>query len=94
MGKLARWGKDLFGDKMTDKHDDLPRAAADSNAPGREQRQETRRRALARLGLIGLVGYSAPTVLRIDRSARAGTLPSECVDPPNFPPGFPPPPCP
>lgn len=51
---------------------------------------ESRRRALARLGLASIAVYAAPTVLRIDRSARAVILPSECEPPPDFPPGFPP----
>jgi len=54
----------------------------------------TRRRALARLGLATAVAYSVPTLVRIDRSARAIILPTPCDDPPNFPPNSPPPFCP
>jgi hypothetical protein len=54
----------------------------------------SRRRALARLGLATAVAYSVPTLVRIDRSARAIVLPSPCDDPPNFPPGPAPPFCP
>jgi hypothetical protein len=54
----------------------------------------SRRRALARLGLAAAVAYSAPTLVRIDRSARAIILPTPCDDPPNSPPDEPPPFCP
>lgn len=52
---------------------------------------ETRRKALARLGLTAAAVYSAPTVLRIDRSARA-QAPSQNPGngagvPPDCPPG-------
>jgi hypothetical protein len=36
-----------------------------------DDRQVSRRKALARLGLGAAVVYSAPTVLRLDRSANA-----------------------
>lgn len=54
----------------------------------------SRRRALARLGFAAAVAYSTPTIIKIDRSARAVILPTPCEPPPDFPPGFPPPPCP
>jgi len=54
----------------------------------------SRRRALARLGLAAAAAYTAPTLVRIDRSARAQLLPTPCDDPPNFPPNSPPPFCP
>ena len=58
-------------------------------------RSANRRRALARLGLAAAVAYSVPTLVRIDRSARAIVLPSPCDDPPNVPDGSPAPPfCP
>jgi hypothetical protein len=41
----------------------------------------SRRQALARLGLAGAVAYSAPTILHLDRSAKATILPS-CENPP------------
>lgn len=65
-------------------------AAPQESAPTDRPVTESRRRALARLGLAGLAAYSAPSVLRIDRTARAAILPPECEPPPDFPPGFPP----
>ena len=44
----------------------------------------SRREALARLGLATAIAYSAPTILHLDRSAKAQILPS-CVPPPGFP---------
>lgn len=72
---------------MTDKANGLPDTAA---SEGRIPATESRRRALARLGLASLVAYSAPSIVRIDRTARAAILPPECEPPPDFPPGFPP----
>jgi hypothetical protein len=40
-----------------------------------------RRRALARLGLSAAAAYSAPTLLRIDRSAQAQIFPTPCPPP-------------
>jgi hypothetical protein len=57
---------------------------------GKHGASESRRRALARLGLASLAAYSAPSIVRIDRTARAAILPPECEPPPDFPPGFPP----
>lgn len=37
-----------------------------------------RRKAPARLGLAAGVAYAAPTILHLDRSANAKTLPSPC----------------
>ena len=48
--------------------------AADEMTPSRRQ-------ALARLGLAGVVAYAAPTILHLDRSAKATILPS-CENPP------------
>lgn len=57
-----------------------------------------RRRALARLGLSVAAAYSAPTLLRIDRSAQAQIFPTPCPPPgggaprpPGCPPGSGPP---
>jgi hypothetical protein len=44
----------------------------------------SRRQALAKLGLAATVAYAAPTILHLDRSAKAQILPS-CVPPPGFP---------
>jgi hypothetical protein len=41
----------------------------------------SRRQALARLGFAGAVAYVAPTILHLDRSAKATILPS-CENPP------------
>ncbi len=41
----------------------------------------SRRQALARLGFAAAVAYSAPTILHLDRSAKAQILPS-CENPP------------
>jgi hypothetical protein len=45
----------------------------------------SRRQALARLGFAGAVAYAAPTILHLDRSAKATILPS-CENPPGGPP--------
>lgn len=45
----------------------------------------SRRQALTRLGLTVAVAYAAPTVLHLDRSAKAQILPS-CENPPGGPP--------
>ena len=44
-------------------------------------RQLSRRRALARLGIAATVAYAAPTIIRLDRSANAKVLPSPCPPP-------------
>ncbi len=44
----------------------------------------SRRQALARLGLTVAAAYAAPTVLHLDRSAKAGIQPS-CQNPPSGP---------
>ena len=41
----------------------------------------SRRRALARLGIAAGVAYTAPTIVRLDRSANAKALPSPCPPP-------------
>jgi hypothetical protein len=41
----------------------------------------SRRQALARLGFATAVAYAAPTILHLDRSAKAQILPS-CENPP------------
>jgi hypothetical protein len=41
----------------------------------------SRRRALARLGIAAGVAYTAPTIVRLDRSANAKVLPSPCPPP-------------
>ncbi|MEX2408375.1 MAG: hypothetical protein WD489_04635, partial [Rhodovibrionaceae bacterium] len=56
---------------------------------GTDQTTLSRRTALKRLGLATAVAYSVPSLLRIDRSAKAGVLPSFCP-PPGSP--LPPPP--
>jgi hypothetical protein len=38
----------------------------------------SRRKALTRLGLAAGVAYAAPTIVHLDRSANAKTLPSPC----------------
>ena len=45
----------------------------------------SRRQALARLGFAAAVVYAAPTILHLDRSAKAQVLPS-CINPPGVPP--------
>lgn len=42
-----------------------------------------RREALAKLGLAATVAYTAPTILRLDRSANAQVLPSPACPPPS-----------
>ena len=44
----------------------------------------SRRQALARLGFAAAVAYAAPTILHLDRSAKAQVLPS-CEPPPGLP---------
>jgi len=41
----------------------------------------SRRKALTRLGLAAGVIYAAPTIVQLDRSANAKTLPSPCPPP-------------
>lgn len=41
----------------------------------------SRRRALARLGFAAAVAYSAPTIVRLDRTANAKVRPSPCPPP-------------
>jgi len=45
----------------------------------------SRRQALARLGFAAAVAYAAPTILHLDRTAKAQVLPS-CINPPGVPP--------
>lgn len=45
----------------------------------------SRRQALARLGFAAAVAYAAPTILHLDRTAKAQVLPS-CINPPGAPP--------
>lgn len=73
---------------MTDQAKSPPATAATGDS--KRGASESRRRALARLGLASLAAYSAPSIIRIDRTARAAILPPECEPPPDFPPGFPP----
>ncbi|SMF63269.1 hypothetical protein SAMN06265365_12293 [Tistlia consotensis] len=42
---------------------------------------ESRRRALVKLGLTAAIAYSAPTLIRVDRSANATVLPTPCGPP-------------
>ena len=44
-------------------------------------RAMSRRKALTRLGLAAGVIYAAPTIVQLDRSANAKTLPSPCPPP-------------
>ena len=56
-----------------------PRQTVPGEAAGGRAEKLPRRVALARLGIAAGVAYAAPTVLRIDRSARAMLDPSaEC----------------
>jgi hypothetical protein len=73
---------------MTDQAKGPPETAATNGS--KRGTSESRRHALARLGLASLAAYSAPSIVRIDRTARAAILPPECEPPPDFPPGFPP----
>lgn len=41
----------------------------------------SRRKALARLGLTAVAAYSAPSLMKLDRAAQAGVLPSFCPPP-------------
>jgi hypothetical protein len=50
----------------------------------------SRRRALARLGIAAGVAYTAPTIVRLDRSANAKALPSPCPPPSSKGKGSPP----
>ncbi len=65
-----------------------PRGAnrgADRESSGGEELTASRRQALARLGFAAALAYTAPTVLHLDRSAKAQILPS-CQNPPGGPP--------
>jgi hypothetical protein len=50
-------------------------------ATAAEMLTPSRRQALARLGFATAVAYAAPTILHLDRSAKATILPS-CENPP------------
>ena len=63
---------------MTDRLPDL-------EAPRANDREVSRRAALAKLGLATGLAYSAPTILHLDRQAKAVILPS-CRTPPGVPP--------
>lgn len=52
-----------------------------SNIEDRTSNAMSRRKALARLGLAAGVAYAAPTIVHLDRSANAKTLPSPCPSP-------------
>ncbi len=52
---------------------------------GEAELTASRRQALARLGFAAAVAYAAPTILHLDRSAKAQILPS-CENPPGGPP--------
>jgi hypothetical protein len=82
------------GDSMTNDSDRKATTASAQTSSDASPLSTSRRRALARLGLATAVAYSVPTLVRIDRSARAIILPTPCDDPPNFPPDDPPPFCP
>lgn len=60
----------------TEKEQELP--APQAEAAGMTP---SRRQALARLGFATAVAYAAPTILHLDRSAKAQILPS-CENPP------------
>lgn len=66
------------------------RAVSETNGPDGAQ-SISRRRALARLGIAAGVAYTAPTLVRLDRSANAKVLPSPCPPPGGG--GSPPPGC-
>lgn len=51
------------------------------NKPQTTKTALSRRSALARLGIAATVAYSAPTIVRLDRSANAKVLPSPCPPP-------------
>jgi len=52
-----------------------------SNSEDRTSGAMSRRKALTRLGLAAGVAYAAPTIVHLDRSANAKTLPSPCPPP-------------
>jgi hypothetical protein len=49
-----------------------------STSEDRTPRAMSRRKALTRLGLAAGIAYAAPTIVHLDRSANAKTLPSPC----------------
>jgi hypothetical protein len=51
---------------------------------GKPELTASRRQALARLGFAAAVAYASPTILHLDRSAKAQTGPS-CTPPPGQP---------
>lgn len=62
-----------------------PGLAKDGSSLDRPTGIDVRRRAaLAKLGLTVAVAYAAPTILHLDRSAKAQILPS-CEPPPGDP---------
>ncbi len=52
-----------------------------SNIEDRTSDAMSRRKAVARLGLAAGVAYAAPTIVHLDRSANAKTLPLPCPPP-------------
>jgi hypothetical protein len=58
-----------------------PSLAEERRSPAGGVMTASRRQALARLGFATAVAYAAPTILHLDRSAKAQILPS-CEDPP------------
>ncbi len=51
------------------------------NEENRETPEISRRKALARLGLAAGIAYTAPTIVHLDRSANAKSLPTPCPPP-------------
>jgi hypothetical protein len=72
---------------------DKEHSAVSEQDPRSPERQpdltESRRKALARLGFAAAVAYTAPTILHLDRAARADA--PSCTPPPGGPPNCDPP---
>lgn len=70
-----------MGGKMEDRDDDRGTERVDTSQSQGGKRTLSRRKALARLGLAAGIAYTAPTIVRLDRSANAKALPTPCPPP-------------
>lgn len=59
----------------------VPAAVPDQSGEARHAKTLSRRKALARLGIAAGIAYTAPTIVRLDRSANAKALPTPCPPP-------------
>lgn len=70
-----------MGGKMKDRNDNRGTERGETSQVQGANRTLSRRKALARLGLAAGIAYTAPTIVRLDRSANAKALPTPCPPP-------------